>query len=80
MHPAIRLCPASASATTTKQVVTNIVDNSMEEFEQVVKENDMQQQLADLEALALQRGRALGDSDGADARWAEGFGVWCVGV
>jgi hypothetical protein len=47
------------------RVVAGVVDNAMSEFEDVAREAALQQQLADLEALALQRGRALGAAEGS---------------
>jgi len=60
---------------TPPKVITGVVDNAMAEFADVATEIGLQQQLADLEALALQRGRALGAAGGGDgARWGGGRG------
>jgi hypothetical protein len=44
----------------------------MAEFDDLARETDMRQQLADLEALALQKGRQLGAGAGAPDGGAEG--------
>ncbi|KIZ02244.1 hypothetical protein MNEG_5716 [Monoraphidium neglectum] len=54
------------------RIVSGIVDNSMAEFDDLARETDMRQQLADLEALALQKGRQLGAGAGAPDGGAEG--------